>query len=213
LDLILVKFIRDKQPEEVISRAREERRREQPDEREPLMADKSVLIESFVRDSVRTVDLLDELAQNAKWAENSNDLRKFITTVHGIKSSLANIGRHALSETAALLEKAGRNWNIEFIYKTAPDFAGALRILNLEFETEGAEYGSDDNPAELHKQFLEIGEYCADYNRKGALDAISGMKGLSRETMTALQTIKEHINDSDFDKAEKAAAEYANTFY
>jgi len=69
----------------------------------------------------------------------------------------------------------------------------------------------DENIESLRNKFLAIKEMCADFSRKGTLDMLSRIGNCSKEAKTALERIKKHVLQSEFDEAESAAAEYART--
>jgi len=71
-------------------------------------------------------DILPKI--NAGSAENP-DMELFTTTVHGMKSALANINRKQMSSQALELEKASRNREIDVITLKAPAFIDALYSL------------------------------------------------------------------------------------
>ncbi|MCL2690231.1 MAG: response regulator [Chitinispirillia bacterium] len=68
---------------------------------------------------------------------------------------------------------------------------------------------ADENVERLRNKFLAIKEMCADCSRKGALDMLSRIGHCSKETKAALDRIKKHVLQSEFDEAESAAGEYA----
>jgi len=71
-------------------------------------------------------DILPKI--NAGSAEKS-DMELFTTTVHGMKSALANIDKKQMSNQALELEKASRNREINIITSKAPVFIGDLYSL------------------------------------------------------------------------------------
>ena len=168
--------------------------------------DDALLLESFIRDAGKTVAVLEELKQRAE-----DDLRKFITTVHGIKSSLFNIGEEELSEAAFSLEQAGRERQIGQIAASAPGFLAELRSLleklgpALDADMDGIEEDVDD----LCGKLLDIQVACADYDRKGALEILAGIRNVSKETKAVLDNIKECVTHSDFEEAENVASAFA----
>jgi len=98
-----------------------------------------ILLKPFMRDARKSLGFLEELFQNPNF-ENEDNLRKYTTTVHGMKSSLLIIGEEQLSESAYELELFGRHKNIPLIIKSTPEFLEKLRTLlerleNLETQT------------------------------------------------------------------------------
>jgi len=79
---------------------------------------------------------------------------------------------------------------------------------NREESETNEEPGTDEDEG-IRARLLEIGEICADYNRKGALDLLSEIKKCSKETRAVLDRITDHLLQSDFEEAERTAEEYA----
>ncbi|MCL2636897.1 MAG: ATP-binding protein [Oscillospiraceae bacterium] len=205
LDSLLNKYVRDKQSQEVIDAARSQfsDKKQSSAENKSAKAD-LMLIESFIRDARKAVAVLDGL-------DFDKDLQKFIITVHGIKSSSGIVGEAQLSERAKKLEHAGREKNMDFVTAEAPGFLSELRALldRLEKENKNDCAGGED-AKDLPEKLAEINEMCADYNRKGALDALAGITKYSKKTKEILDKIKEFVMHSEFEEAEAEAEAYAN---
>ena len=202
LNSTLIKYVRDKQTPEVIEAARQQKYTQTE------FTANSMLIESFVRDARKAIALLDEMFNKTGWSENEDDLRKFTVTVHGMKSSLWNVGETVLSELAHKLEHAARNQNIDFIISSAPEFTRELNTLLKKHEQKHSALGEDEDINDLRKKLQAIRNMCADYNRKGVLDSIAGMKKCSAKTMAVLDMLKEFVMHSHFEEAESVAATY-----
>jgi len=211
LDTILNKHIRDKQPAEVINAARSQILETS---NENSVNIDSLLIESFIRDAKKTITWLDEQFQNG----TNNDeefIRKFTIIVHGIKSSLWNIGDKALADDAFKLETAGLEKNINNIISGTPAFVDNIRELMKKLVSERDKENKnsknlDENIEVLHGKLKLIQKMSADYDRKGALDIITEIKHYSEETKAVLDIIMGHILHSEFEEAQKAAALYAD---
>ena len=201
LDIVLNKLIRDKQPPEVIEAARKLKTELNANFEIPAQDD-SILRESFIRDARKAADWLDE-HKDSKY-EDDETLRKFTVFVHGMKSSLFNIGEKELSAKALELEKFGREKNTEMIKTSAPDFTKNLRDLLEKLESLNKNENSADimPEKELNEKLLAIKEKTADYDRKGALDILSEIKNCVKETKTSLDKIMEYVIHSDFEEAE-----------
>jgi len=205
LNLVLNKFIRDKQPPEVIEAARREKDKLRGINVEYTHIDR-MLLEAFARDAHRVVNVLEELNQKAGWLENDEDLRKFTVTVHGIKSSLWNVGETVLADSALKLEKGGKEQNVDVIKEFAPQFLNDLQTLIKKIEPKQDEEGTDENINDLYSKLQTIKDMCVEYDRKGILDLITGMTNSSKETRVVLDSIKEYVIHSDFDNAESVVA-------
>jgi len=211
LNLVLIRLIRSKQPQEVIDAARLERKNRIANaENEDQAITDHLLIDSFIRDTRKTVSVLKELLE--KPGLDSDDIRKFTITVHGVKSSLGNIGQPVLSEAAYVLEQAGRDEDTGLIVAESPGFLSDLIALLEKIESEREDEAEGDDPEDLQDKLLLIKKMCGDYNRKGALEVISGIKNCSAETRKVLESVKEHVLHSDFEEAESEAAEYADAY-
>ena len=174
----------------------------------------SMMLESFMRDARKAVTWLEEQHNTGfENIENKEEvIRKFTIIVHGIKSSLWNIGETSLADTAFKLEKSARDNNIEQICSVTPDFTKDLFTLLEKLELKQNEQNKD-NTLDEDKEFLqlklnEIQEMCSDYNRKGALKILAEIKNYSKKTKEVLDIIMHHVNHSEFEEAQKAAAEY-----
>jgi HPt (histidine-containing phosphotransfer) domain-containing protein len=70
-----------------------------------------------------------EKIKKIKTCFEDGDLELYTVHIHGIKSASANIGAFDLSETAALLEDAGENGDVNYIESHTPGFLTALSLL------------------------------------------------------------------------------------
>jgi CheY-like chemotaxis protein len=85
------------------------------------------LLDIFYRETTNTLRLLVNVP-------NEDSLRSFTTKVHALKSALANIGANKLTETAALLEKASTNSDINTIDINLNTFRKELIKLTEEIK-------------------------------------------------------------------------------
>jgi len=141
-----------------------------------------------------------------------NSLRKLTITFHGMKCSLTYIGELSLSELAKKMEMACREHRIGYIEAYVPEFTEGLRALLERIEPAAVmpmeEIAENEDIDALHDTLLTLQELCAEYNRKGALELLSGVKQCTEETRTILNNINKHIMQSDYEEAETAAAAY-----
>jgi HPt (histidine-containing phosphotransfer) domain-containing protein len=72
--------------------------------------------------------LFEKIEQIRKCLE-TNDLPLYIIHVHALKSACAIVGADGLSETAAVLEEAGKNKNMVFIYTHTSAFLSDIEAL------------------------------------------------------------------------------------
>jgi len=219
LNLVLNKFVRDKQPPEVIEAAllqyTEINDSNDNQKIDPLM------LESFIRDARKTIDCWEEQVKPSLFSDNGFDdseekhesnieaLNKFTVIIHGIKSSLWNIGETVLAEFASRLEAGGRNQNFEVITAHSHEFMDELRVMLEKIQLRHDVFDSDFNDEEyrdLHEKLLEIKERCADYDRKGVMEIIAKIKKCPKKTRAVLDSIMEYALHSEFEEAESAAA-------
>ena len=210
LDIILNKYVRDKQPQEVLDAARK-RKNDLVTNEADIVHENTLMLESFIRDGRKALAVLEELDRLDDYGADGN-IRKFTITVHGMKSSLLNIGETSLSEFVAKLESAGREQRIDYIKSSAPEFSEGLRMLLERIGPKQEEYDENEDVEALRATLLDLQQLCADYNRKGALELISGVKRCTKETREILDSINENIVHSDFEEAEAAAAAYLSKF-
>jgi len=225
LNVILNKFVRDKQPSEVIESARRQyggkpftvtaQTDDSPQQQTEL------LLQSFIRDASKVIAWLDLqcMEKDGSHAElkgvfkHPETLRMFTVLIHGIKSSLWNINEKKLSETASKLETYGREENIDQIAGTVPEFMDELRGLLKNLEAKRNEKSSniescDEDKAALKETLKAVQEMAEDYDRKGVLDKIAEIKKYSKETKAILDSISAKALHSDFEDAAKIAADY-----
>ncbi|MCL2265104.1 MAG: transporter substrate-binding domain-containing protein [Treponema sp.] len=214
LNSILNKFVRDKQPPEVIEAARMQKIEVNENAHDPLAEQpqiNSLLQESFIRDASKAIAWLEKKRRNSDLADEKT-LRKFTVIVHGIKSSLWNINEPELADFAYKLETCGKAKNTELIIENVPDFIKQLRALLERFENmrDGGKDNSDDeeDTGELCKKLKAIQEMASDYNRKGILDTISEISDCSKETKTILDKITELVLHSEFEETQKTAGDF-----
>ena len=168
-----------------------------------------LLVEPFIRDAKRSIITLNELLASPDFGSGS-DLSTYIIAVHGMKSSLLSIGEADLSGVAASLEKLGRSNDYESIAGGTPLFLEDLRLLLEKIQPGHEGVAEGDDPKDLHDRLHELIEKCVDYNRKGALEIIAGIKSCSVKTKAVLEVLKDHVLNGDYHIAEATAARYAD---
>ena len=230
LNSVLNKFIRDKQPPEVIDELRKQNKNanaECYDEKPPI---DSFLLASFISDANKVLNWFNNNGNHSESDSESrfNDektLQEFIVFIHGIKSSLWNIHETELAEFASRLETKGRELktalknndetsesrNDNLIVEDVPDFIDKLRSLlkKIEYRKERGEDKNfnDDDIENLQEKLAEIQQKAEDFDRKGALKIIKEIKNCSKETKEKLGKISTLIMHSDFEEAAKTAAD------
>jgi len=212
LNSILNKFVRDKQPQEVIENARKQAG---ISAMQPQID--SFLLESFIRDANKAVTWLEERRRATDY-EDEEILRKFTVIVHGIKSSLWNVNENDLADIAYKMELCGRERNINQITEITPDFLNQLRILikKMEFnrsKNEKLSHNIKEDADDLREKLKAIQERAADYDKKGISEIISGIKNCSKETKVILDRIMALVLHSEFEEAEKIVSFYETSLF
>jgi CheY-like chemotaxis protein len=210
LNATLNKFVRDKQPPEVIEEARRQKESEKNDRQPEKPKADPIVMECFSHDVKNAISVLEDLTKKDGWYDNESDLKRFTVTVHGIKSSLLNVGKKTLSESAYTLEKASRSKNTSLIIGATPLFIKELQSLQDRTEADKCN-GINGDINGLRIKLLEIARLCAEYNRMGTLNILSELKGYPQETLDEILKIHDLVLNGDFEEAEQAAKAYADT--
>jgi len=207
LEVFLIKFIYDKQPPEVIARARTTRAVIQADRKE--MNER--LIKAFMRDVEKAMSVLRTIMRNATF--DGGDLRIYTVQTHSMKSALHNIGKVELSELAEELENAGRASDFEVIRDKTPGFMTSLRAVvnELKLPEEPEEKPTDKNAVALHGQFQLICQACEAYEIETATEIINTLEKVVayKSIKTVLNDISDYLLTGDYDEAAKLARQTA----
>jgi HPt (histidine-containing phosphotransfer) domain-containing protein len=124
LNSLLKKFIRDKQPPEVIEAAN--KRRKKKSGKTPKI--NALLAEPLIKDARHALDELEKLYE-ADDFDNPENIHSYKVLTHGIKGALAIVGETELSTAAATLETAANEQDIDEILEATPRFLDGLRKL------------------------------------------------------------------------------------
>jgi HPt (histidine-containing phosphotransfer) domain-containing protein len=177
LSIILNRFIRDKQPPEVIEAARKQTA--------GLLAgsvNNPLTDAGFAKTVVRNFESSISVLENIIQEMNSNpdsDIELYTITVHGIKGALANIGETDLSSIANKLEQAGYEKDKAVISSETPAFIEALRLLVTKYKPKGKTESvelSDADKAFLPEKLGTIKTACESYDMSKAEDAFAELR-------------------------------------
>jgi len=217
LNAAMKKFIRDKQSSDVIKVVRRQER-DRKDQKAGISAQPQtdpLLAEFFVKDANRSVSTLDEIKKKNGVYEDE-DLRMFITTVHAMKSALANVGELEVSSFAAQLEQAGRNNDIDTISSETPVFLSELRTIikkltPLENLDDNREL-QDEKLSYFHEKLLAIKEACEVYDKRTIKEILTVLKRDTwpRQIKQLLDTMSEQLLDGDFEKVACTTQSWTN---
>ena len=214
LNTTLNKWIRDKQPPEVIEAAQKEKAEidKKQDPGQGFQQVDSQLAKIFARDAERAVDAIQNSIRND--LNDEKDIQMYIINVHAMKSALANIGEKELSNTALRLEQAGREKDINVILSETNEFLEKLNMVIKEIKSrEGKNEVTEDSQDAiiLLKEKLQIiKEACEVMDKKIIKGALSGLKEKtwSQKTNELLSLIEEHLLHSEFDEISTIIVEY-----
>jgi len=177
LNAQLNRFIRDRQPPDVIESARRQTAEKVSDPvKKPLM--NAELAAAVVRNVESSIIVLENICQEITSRPDA-DIDLYTITVHGMKGALATIGETELSDTAGKLEQAGENRDISVISSETPAFIDGLRLLAVKYRpketTESAETSNDDM-AFLREKLNVIKDACEVYDISETDAALDDLK-------------------------------------
>ncbi|MDR2557931.1 MAG: hypothetical protein LBC86_00065 [Oscillospiraceae bacterium] len=137
----------------------------------------------------------------------------FTTTVHGMKSALANIGEAELSSAAFKLEKAGKSDDINFITAETPGFISALKEITEKYKKEEnyAIEVSGEALIFLREKFDEIGRACEAYNKRAVKEILAELRkqAWTREITDVLDEISLCLLHGEFKKIVLTVKEFS----
>jgi CheY-like chemotaxis protein/HPt (histidine-containing phosphotransfer) domain-containing protein len=208
LNNLLNKYIRDKQPPEVIEEARRQAEAKKEQAQAPADTSQQPAIdpqfaEIFIRDASKSLAALEAIIERASY--NDEDMRAYVIHTHGMKSALANIGKMNLSAIALKLEQMGRDENTEVIVSETPGFLSSLRAYVEELKPKEADEDGkavDEDKDYLYKKLLAVKAACGEYDESTAEKTIAELRKAtwSGPTKELLGTIAELLLHSDFDE-------------
>jgi len=218
LDSTLKKFVRDKQPPEVLEAALQKKSGEQSAGGAAQPAVQSTvdpqLAEIFVRDARKVIATMEEMNKKSD-PYGDEDIRLYTINVHAMKSALTNIGETALSAVAAKLEDAGREKNTAVMSGETPGFLDELRKIaeklsspeNGDSGGEVMDENSEETQTYLREKMLVIKKACEAYDKKTAKNTIAELrqKTWTKATGDLLGTMAEHLLNGDFDEVLRTA--------
>jgi CheY-like chemotaxis protein len=182
LNQILIELIRNKKNEkaEGIYPVPVNHQAEETITKETIKNEKLLMAAAF--DIKNSISVLEEVLPkiNADYESiGAANLELFTTTVHGMKSALANIGENRLAETAQKLEQAGGNSDIILIHQKTPEFILSLGALleKIKYPNAGDNVtASNDDMAFLQIKMNEIKTACGKFIPGDAKKAIAELK-------------------------------------
>jgi len=124
LNTVLNKYIRNKQPPEVIAETQEPK--QEPKQEAPAVS--PVLLSFFAKDAKNALPVLESALAGIETI-SEDDLQLYAVTAHGMKSALVNIGKTELSQLAYTLEKAGKAQDKNVIKQQTQELIDELKKI------------------------------------------------------------------------------------
>jgi len=209
----LIRYIRDKQPSEVIEAA--ERQYADTKSTNNLMDN---LRESFLLDARKALGILEPLIEslNREHELDNERLKSFVIQTHSMKSALYNIGQVELSKAALTLETAGKTNKMEVILKVTPRFLDSLTELVKELSSKNNDIDVADEDTDFLKAQLDIIiQACEQLDPDTANNSLNmlNQKQYSKETKELIQNISANLLYGDFDESAALAKQAASTLH
>ncbi|MCL2357287.1 MAG: ATP-binding protein [Defluviitaleaceae bacterium] len=202
LDSYLVRFIRDKQPAEVIKAANDKMSTVGEYGNFANISDK--VMAAVIRESKKAIAMSEAVIGQETIDEKT--LKAFTIQAHGIRGAFAGIGWRESSELAGVLEQAGLDGDAETIRKMIPEFLRTLAEIVEKAELQRQHLSSDDtdaDPAYLCEQLLAVKEACEIFDIDSADAAISNLKQKkhSQKTAEAISNIERCLLHGNYGEA------------
>jgi CheY-like chemotaxis protein/two-component sensor histidine kinase/HPt (histidine-containing phosphotransfer) domain-containing protein len=205
LNATLKKFVRDKQPPEVIEAALKNQGN-QTANRKVYNRDQLALI--FMRDASRLAKDLEEIQKNGTYSDE--EIRSYTINTHALKSALTNIGETELSAIAGKLENAGRAKDTDLITAETPAFLKALWAIIAKHSPQQVSAPADETIVEdlayLKEKLQVIKTACEVFNRKTIKATLTDLqqKEWTSKTRELLASLEEYLLNGDFEAVAKA---------
>jgi CheY-like chemotaxis protein len=213
LNASLNRLIRDKQPPEVVEAVRQELDR-QKKASVPELVQKMLTNDKLAAAVMQDIENALTVLQKIDNGDLSGiDFELYTTTVHGMKSALANIGETKLSASAAALEKAGDAQKTDVIAAETPLFVQALQALVQKYKPDNANVTEDtsgDDTDFLKAKLHEIIDACQNFQKNEAKSALDELrrKSWSLAADDLLVELSVYLLRGEFKKIVSAAEEY-----
>jgi len=212
MDTMLGRFIRDKQPREVIEEARQKQRTRETKNSVDSVYETPYVSEIkkyFVLDATNAIRVMEQVYAKLN-AADAGATNTYIIAVHGMKNVLANIGETELSTVAFRLEQAGKEQNFGIIKGETPVFIESLRSLiekNTPAESNDTVEISGGDTVYLRGKLLEIKTACETFDITTAKDALDDLrrKTWPRHINVILDEISVNLLHSSFRNAAAVA--------
>jgi PAS domain S-box-containing protein len=174
------------------------------------------LAAAFADDVNNALNVLEEILPKIN-TPAGNKIKLFTTTVHGMKSALANLGERELSAMAYRLEEAGNREDMEAIAEEVQVFVNSLRVIVDKFKLEqqsGDRQYSQEDAAFLKEKVKKILYACDEIDIPAAKSAVADMKQKTwpPDISAGIDEITNHLLRGNLDQVELAAKNAINNF-
>ncbi|MCL2498990.1 MAG: ATP-binding protein [Defluviitaleaceae bacterium] len=205
LNIYLNRLIRDKQPPEVIAKARKSAGHNKLVSFTQKKEMNGLIAKTALKDVEGAVFVLEMLLPKAN-AFDEDDRKLYITTVHGMKSVLLHLDCKELSADALKLEKAGTANDLDIINTQTPLFIEALkRVLtdHTPVRQDSVETLSTDDIAVLQEHLAEIRKSCTRIKKSAARASLELLRQITwpQSVNDLLDEIAAHLLHGEFKKA------------
>jgi len=211
LNLILNEHIKNKKSPEVVEEARRIQREKNIKNAETVKNTEKIMY--FIRDAENAVNALNNIIKKLPDI-NDDETSLYITTVHGMKSALANINEKKLSGFAEKLELAGEERNFKQIKNDTLEFINELLSLIKKLKPDDMNNNkiiTNEESDYLLEKLTEIQEACGEFDKKKAKNSLEDLKDKlwPKEIHTILDEISIHLLHSAFKKASDTSRQLA----
>jgi signal transduction histidine kinase/DNA-binding response OmpR family regulator len=220
LNLMLKKYVRDKQHPEVIEAALKnaENFAGSSAEKAGMSSTDPQLADLFLRDIRRACATLEAIHEKRD-SYGDEDITLYITTVHGLKGILANMGELELSAFAAKLEKSGREKNTAVMSAETPDLLSKMNLITEKLNIIINENNDNETPLTeelrllLRNKMLVIKEACTAFDQKTARETVKELRQTKwpAEINELLGTLAEDLLGGDFNAVSGSADKIIET--
>ena len=168
------------------------------------------LAESFIRDANRSSSTLEGiLGKGGVFADE--DILLYTTTVHAMKSALANVGEKELSACAAKLEQAGREKDTDMISAHTPIFLDRLQAVVLKLTPHESKERADvlgEGDGELLAESMHaVKTACLGFDKRSIKEILTELrqKTWPQEIEQLLGEMSGQLLDGDFSEVSHTA--------
>ncbi|MBQ6806968.1 MAG: response regulator [Lachnospiraceae bacterium] len=166
------------------------------------------LLQMFCDQNVINTEKLEKYYEDKNWTD-------FSVLTHAIKSTSLGIGATVFSEMAKQQEFAGKENREDFILETRDEFMNAYRTVKEKIQSILQEAGIVKEEAvaveneDTYTEYEEMLEKIQNFEMNEVLKQIDKLTGkVSEEERVVLDSIRQAVEDFDYDTAEKVLSDW-----